>query len=265
MTGDEEELLTGVRRPMVLLPRRDGEPGAGLSDAVAPGNPDLGLMLPYTPLHVLLFGIGDDRPGPDALVMTSGNLAGEPIVTDDALARSVLAPLADAWLRHDREIHVAVRRLGQPVRGRRGTAGAQVPRVRAAAAGTALRRAGDARGRRRPEEHLRGGGGPLRLGQPAHRRHGRPVHRRGADPHRAAPRTPHRGHARTTRGRPAPRLPLRRLGPRARRRPSRAHRAAPPRAHRLRDGRARPRRRGQRDRGGLRRHRLRHRRRGLGR
>ncbi|WNI18879.1 carbamoyltransferase HypF [Actinacidiphila sp. ITFR-21] len=106
LTADEEQLLTGVRRPIVLLPRRPAAPGAGVSDAVAPGNPDLGLMLPYTPLHALLFGIGDDRPGPDALVLTSGNLAGEPIVTDDVRARTVLAPLADAWLRHDREIHV---------------------------------------------------------------------------------------------------------------------------------------------------------------
>jgi hydrogenase maturation protein HypF len=106
MTPDEEDLLAGVRRPIVLLPRHAARAGAGLSDAVAPGNPDLGLMLPYTPLHVLLFGIGDDLPGPDALVMTSGNLAGEPIVTDDDRALAELAPLTDAWLRHDRRIHV---------------------------------------------------------------------------------------------------------------------------------------------------------------
>lgn len=104
LTEAEEELLTGVRAPIVLLPRRPG--GAGVCHAVAPDNPDLGLMLPYTPLHVLLFGIGDDHPGPDALVMTSANPAGEPIVTDDARALTELAPLADAWLRHDRTIHV---------------------------------------------------------------------------------------------------------------------------------------------------------------
>ncbi|MDJ0462611.1 carbamoyltransferase HypF [Streptomyces sp. H27-C3] len=106
MTGDEEALLSGVRRPVVLLPRRAAQPGAAVADAVAPGNPDLGLMLPYTPLHVLLFGVGDDRPGPDVLVMTSANLAGEPIVTDDRRALAELSPLADAWLRHDRVIHV---------------------------------------------------------------------------------------------------------------------------------------------------------------
>ncbi|MFC5031505.1 carbamoyltransferase HypF [Streptomyces sp. DSM 41987] len=106
MTGEERELLSGIRKPIVLLPRLRAEPAAGVSDAVAPGNPDLGLLLPYTPLHVLLFGVGDDRPGPDALVMTSANLSGEPIVTDDAEAIATLAPLVDGWLRHDRAIHV---------------------------------------------------------------------------------------------------------------------------------------------------------------
>ncbi len=92
-------LLTGARKPIVLLSRAQS---AGLGASVAPGNPDLGLMLPYTPLHVLLL----EAPGTDALVMTSGNLSGEPIVTDDADARDRLGAIADAWLRHDRPIHV---------------------------------------------------------------------------------------------------------------------------------------------------------------
>jgi hydrogenase maturation protein HypF len=103
MSPDEEQLLAGIRKPIVLLPRRAG---AGVSGAVAPDNPDLGVLLPYTPLHVLLFGLAGDPDGPDALVMTSGNLSGEPIVTDDEDALRRLGPLVDAWLRHDRGIRV---------------------------------------------------------------------------------------------------------------------------------------------------------------
>ncbi len=97
-----EALLTGPRRPVVLLPRR----GAPLAPSVAPGNPDLGVLLAYTPLHTLLLGLPGDPAGPEVLVMTSGNLGGEPIAyrDDDALER--LAPLADGWLRHDRPILV---------------------------------------------------------------------------------------------------------------------------------------------------------------
>ena len=80
--------------------------GSGVATSVAPGNPDLGLMLPYTPLHTLLLGLPGDEPGADVLVMTSGNLSGEPIITDDAEAADKLAPLVDGWLRHDRGIHV---------------------------------------------------------------------------------------------------------------------------------------------------------------
>ena len=85
------------------MPRRAG---AAVADAVAPHNPDLGIMLAYTPLHVLLFGLPGDEPGPPALVMTSGNLGGEPIcfTDDDALDR--LSHLADGWLMHDRAILV---------------------------------------------------------------------------------------------------------------------------------------------------------------
>ncbi len=100
---ESERLLSGPQRPIVLMPRR---PAAQVADSVAPCNPDLGVMLAYTPLHALLFGLPGDEPGPSVLVMTSGNLGGEPIcfTDDDALHR--LSHLADGWLLHDRAILV---------------------------------------------------------------------------------------------------------------------------------------------------------------
>jgi hydrogenase maturation protein HypF len=95
--GDaERRLLWSVERPIVLAPRRRD---ARLAPEIAPDNPLVGLMLPYTPLHHLLM---HDVARP--LVMTSGNLSEEPLAyrNDEALAR--LGGLADLFLLHDREI-----------------------------------------------------------------------------------------------------------------------------------------------------------------
>jgi hydrogenase maturation protein HypF len=95
--GREEEALLGSRaRPIVLAPRR---PEAPVAAAVAPGRRELGLMLPYSPLHHLLAG---DVGAP--LVLTSGNLSDEPIAYRDEDARERLAPIVDAFLLHDRPI-----------------------------------------------------------------------------------------------------------------------------------------------------------------
>jgi len=92
----EAELLASPEAPIVLL-ERAGE--LALPESIAPGLDTLGLMLPYTPLHVLLLErIG--RP----LVMTSGNRSSEPQITDLEAARTKLHGLADALLLHDREI-----------------------------------------------------------------------------------------------------------------------------------------------------------------
>ncbi len=107
LTHAERRLLASTQRPIVLV-RRLG--AAGISRHVAPGNPRIGLLLPYTPLHHLLFApvpaTDHAPPAPDALVMTSGNLTDEPICFDDADARTRLGAIADAWLLHDRPIHV---------------------------------------------------------------------------------------------------------------------------------------------------------------
>jgi hydrogenase maturation protein HypF len=93
----ERRLLTSVRRPVVLLPRRAE---ASLAGAVAPGNRYLGLMLPYTPLHHLLC-----RALAGPFVLTSGNVSDEPIAYLDGDAYERLGGIADYYLTHDRPIH----------------------------------------------------------------------------------------------------------------------------------------------------------------
>ncbi|MEO8369894.1 MAG: carbamoyltransferase HypF [Candidatus Solibacter sp.] len=94
-----EQSLAGPRRPIVILPLREG---VGLVPGIAPGNLTLGVMLPYTPLHHLLF----HGAAFDTLVMTSGNLSEEPIVVSNADARARLGGVADWFLDHNREIYM---------------------------------------------------------------------------------------------------------------------------------------------------------------
>ncbi|MGH2914535.1 MAG: carbamoyltransferase HypF, partial [Solirubrobacteraceae bacterium] len=92
----ERALLSSPQRPIVLAPRRSGAP---IAPSVAPLAPELGVMLPYSPLHHLLLA---DVGTP--LVMTSGNVSDEPIAFEDGDAMGRLAPIADLILTHDRPI-----------------------------------------------------------------------------------------------------------------------------------------------------------------
>ncbi len=96
--GEEEaEALASPQRPILLL---EGRPGSNIAPEVAPGNRHLGVFLPYTPAHHLLFAAGAF----DYLVMTSGNLSEEPIAIKNEEAVERLEPLADCLLVHNREI-----------------------------------------------------------------------------------------------------------------------------------------------------------------
>jgi hydrogenase maturation protein HypF len=99
-TPEELALLASPARPIVLMRAADtGRAGAALRQWIAPGLDELGVMRPYSPLHHLLL---QDRP--DALVATSANISGEPVLTDETEVETRLAHLADAFLHHNRPI-----------------------------------------------------------------------------------------------------------------------------------------------------------------
>ena len=129
---EQYQILTGHQKPILLLDKRGtgtvpdkGHKGAGgkkipadpsaeaaeknvplLAEAIAPGNPKVGVMLPYAPLQHLLFTYDDGLKMPDCLVMTSGNVSGAPICRDDQDALSELSAFCDCILSHDRLIRI---------------------------------------------------------------------------------------------------------------------------------------------------------------
>lgn len=123
VSEEERKILTSPMRPIVLLRKK---PQCNLPEALAPKNAYLGFMLPYTPLHYLLFYYPEEeilRPCSaqahndslthlqshfDALVMTSGNISEEPIITKNEEAFEKLSNVADAFLIHNREIFMRV-------------------------------------------------------------------------------------------------------------------------------------------------------------
>lgn len=132
VTGTEEAVLASPARPVVLLPRNDNS-NKRVAAGVAPGNPLLGVMLAYSPVHHLLLHGPAAR---DTLVFTSANISDEPLCYTPEDERDRLPRLADAVLTHDRPIHVpcddsVVRVAGDgtqiPVRRSRGYAPLPVP------------------------------------------------------------------------------------------------------------------------------------------
>jgi hydrogenase maturation protein HypF len=101
VSDSERQLISSSARPIVLLKRK---PESNIVPEVAPKQDWIGVMLPYTPLHHLLFN--DENTKFTALVMTSGNLSEEPIATGNDEARERLSTLADAFLMHNRDIHI---------------------------------------------------------------------------------------------------------------------------------------------------------------
>ncbi|WP_304127756.1 carbamoyltransferase HypF [Mogibacterium diversum] len=122
-----EPLLTGPQKPIILIPRRhdsadSAEPDSNIKGelktniqvghnsriaaSVTPDNPNLGVMLPYTPVHMLLFDYPDDEPISDVLVMTSGNPSGAPICMNDEEALKYLSPMCDIILSNSRDIRI---------------------------------------------------------------------------------------------------------------------------------------------------------------
>ena len=103
VTPEQEMILTGHQKPILLL---DKENGGSLAPSIAPGNPKVGVMLPYAPVQLLIFQYDDGIKMPEILVMTSGNTSGAPICREDTEAVAELSHLCDGLLSHNRKIRI---------------------------------------------------------------------------------------------------------------------------------------------------------------
>lgn len=99
----EKEILLSRQKPIVLLTKKEG---TSLASDISPDINTIGVMLPYTPLHLLL--LEPEENFPEVLVMTSGNVSEEPIAYQDHEAKSRLNSIADAFLFHNRPIHMRI-------------------------------------------------------------------------------------------------------------------------------------------------------------
>ncbi|MDC7125342.1 MAG: carbamoyltransferase HypF [Spirochaetales bacterium] len=98
---EQEKILTGHEKPIILLPKKAN---SSLCNQIAPDNPTVGVMLPYTPVHMLLFEYDDNIKMTDCLLMTSGNVSGAPICRNDKDAISEIRSFCDLILSNNRRI-----------------------------------------------------------------------------------------------------------------------------------------------------------------
>ena len=104
VSTEQVRILDGHQKPILLLDKKKEAKNLCLS--VAPGNPKVGVMLPYAPVQLLIFTYDDGIEIPEFLVMTSGNTSGAPICRDDQEAEAELSGFCDCMLSHDRKIRI---------------------------------------------------------------------------------------------------------------------------------------------------------------
>ncbi len=104
VSAEQAKILDGHQKPILLLDKK--KEARILCPSVAPGNPKVGVMLPYAPVQLLIFTYDDGIEMPEFLVMTSGNTSGAPICRDDQEAEAELSGFCDCMLSHDRKIRI---------------------------------------------------------------------------------------------------------------------------------------------------------------